>query len=58
MTYENGMYTAAPCGAEMILCNNAFFNLADRMEDLLSTSFNESPRGDKKRVGKVANNLL
>jgi hypothetical protein len=42
----------------MILCNNAFVDLARRIEDILSASFNEVPKGDKERVGKVADNLL
>ena len=42
----------------MTLCNNAFVDLASKMEDLLSSSFEESPRGDKKRVNAVASNLI
>jgi hypothetical protein len=42
----------------MTLCNNAFTDLSDRLEDILSSSFEESPRGDKARVNKVAENLI
>jgi hypothetical protein len=42
----------------MTLCNNAFSDLSDRLEDILSSSFEESPRGDKARVNKVAENLI
>ncbi len=42
----------------MTLCNNAFVDLASKMEDILSSSFEESPRGDKARVNKVADNLI
>jgi hypothetical protein len=42
----------------MTKCNVAFVELSERVEDLLSASFEESPRGDKNRVGNVANNLL
>ena len=42
----------------MTLCNNAFIDLANHMDDILSSSFEESPRGEKKRVEKVANNLI
>lgn len=37
---------------------NAFLDLAGKMEDILSSSFEESPRGDKTRVNSVANNLI
>jgi hypothetical protein len=39
-------------------CNNAFVNLASRMEDILSASFEESPRGDPTRVSGVAETLM
>jgi hypothetical protein len=42
----------------MSLCNSAFRDLSDKMEDILSSSFEESPRGDKMRVGRVASNLI
>jgi hypothetical protein len=42
----------------MTLCNNAFVDLASKIEDILSSSFEESPRGDKARVNKVADNLI
>jgi hypothetical protein len=42
----------------MTLCNNAFVDLSYRIEDLLSSSFEESPRGDKARVKSVAENLI
>lgn len=42
----------------MTLCNNAFVDLSKRMDDLLSASFDESPRGDKERVIVVADNLM
>jgi len=42
----------------MTLCNNAFVDLASKIEDILASSFEESPRGDKTRVNYVANNLI
>jgi hypothetical protein len=42
----------------MTLCNNAFIELANRFDDILSTSFEESPRGYKKRVIMVGDNLI
>lgn len=42
----------------MTLCNNAFVDLATKMEDILSSSYDESPRGEKKRVNSVATNLI
>jgi len=42
----------------MSLCNNAFVDLSKRIDDILGASFDEVPRGDKNRVGKVADNLL
>jgi hypothetical protein len=56
--YELGSYDVLPCGQAMTLCNNAFIDLSNRFEDILSTSFEESPRGDKKRVFKVGDNLI
>ena len=52
--YQNGAYDALPCGPAMTLCNNAFIELSRRFDDVLSASFEESPRGDKQRVGIVA----
>ena len=37
--FAQGDYDVAPCGPQMTLCNNAFFHLADRMEDILSTQW-------------------
>jgi hypothetical protein len=42
----------------MTLCNNAFVDLAQRMEDILSASFEEAPRGDPTRVKTVAGTLM
>ena len=42
----------------MTLCNNAFVDLCNRFEDILSASFEESPRGDKTRVLLVADNIM
>jgi hypothetical protein len=42
----------------MSVCNNAFADLAQRMEDILSSSFDESPRGDKGRVINIANKMM
>ncbi len=42
----------------MTICNNAFVDLCNRFEDILASSFDESPRGDKKRVILVADNLM
>src|SRR4051812_28477691 len=39
-------------------CNNAFIGLADKVEDILSSSYRMTPMGDKNRVGKVASYLL
>ncbi len=58
VNYEVGQYDTLPCGPAMTLCNNAFVDLCFRFEDILASSFEESPRGDKKRVNLVANNLM
>ena len=42
----------------MTLCNNAFVDLTKRIDDILSASFEEVPKGDKERVGVVADYLL
>ena len=42
----------------MATCNNAFIDLANKFEDILSTSFEVSPRGDKKRLNSVADNMI
>lgn len=42
----------------MTLCNNAFIDLARRLEDILAASFDESPRGDKQRLQTVGDNLM
>jgi hypothetical protein len=42
----------------MTLCNNAFIDLSNRLEDIMSSSFEESPRGDKNRVLKVGDNII
>ena len=42
----------------MTLCNNAFIDLSRKMDDILSASFDESPRGDKERVGALGDNLM
>lgn len=56
--FEYGAYDVLPCGPLMTLCNNAFVDLANRFDDILSASFDESPRGDKKRVQLVADNIM
>lgn len=56
--YVSGSYETLPCGPKMSVCNTAFIDLANRFEDILSTSFEESPRGDKKRVIQVGDNLI
>jgi galactitol-specific phosphotransferase system IIB component len=50
LDYEIGSYDVLPCGQAMTLCNMAFIELSNRFEDILSTSFEESPKGDKTRV--------
>ena len=47
LEYDVGSYDVLPCGPSMTLCNNAFIDLARKMDDILSASFDESPRGDK-----------
>ena len=42
----------------MTLCNNAFIDLARRLDDILSSAFEESPRGDKDRVTAVADPIM
>ena len=42
----------------MTLCNNAFVDLASRMDDILGATFELSPRGDLKRVAVVANQFM
>jgi hypothetical protein len=39
-------YEILPCGIKMTLCNNAFIDLANHLDDILSSSFEESPRGE------------
>jgi len=56
--FENGKYDSLPCDTGMVACNNAFIDLANKFEDILSTSFEVSPRGDKTRVTTVADNLI
>lgn len=56
--YETGSYDVLPCGPAMTLCNNAFIDLSRKMDDILSASFDESPRGDKERVGALGDNLM
>ena len=46
VNYEVGQYDTLPCGPAMTLCNNAFVDLCFRFEDILASSFEESPRGD------------
>lgn len=47
LEYDVGGYDVLPCGQAMTLCNNAFIDLSRKMDDILSASFDESPRGDK-----------
>jgi hypothetical protein len=56
--YQYGSYQVIPCGPTMTTCNNAFIDLANRFDDILASSFDESPRGDKKRVYVVADNIM
>lgn len=56
--YDGGGYESLPCGSSMTLCNNAFIDLASRIDDILAASFEEVPKGDKNRVWKVADHLL
>jgi len=56
--FEVGAYDTLPCGPSMTLCNNAFVDLCNRFEGILSSSFEESPRGDKIRVLQVGDNLI
>ncbi len=58
LEYDVGGYDVLPCGPAMTLCNNAFVDLTKRIDDILSASFDEAPKGDKNRVAKVADNLL
>lgn len=56
--YQYGSYDVLPCGPLMTLCNNAFVDLCNRFDDILSASFEEAPRGDKTRVLAVADNIM
>ena len=56
--FEKGGYDVLPCGPLMTLCNNAFMELSNRFEDILSASFDESPKGDKNRLKVVADNIM
>jgi hypothetical protein len=58
LEYDVGGYDVLPCGPAMTLCNNAFVDLSKRIDDILSSSFEESPKGDKNRMSAVADNLL
>ena len=56
--YQYGNYEVLPCGPQMTICNNAFIDLCNRFDDILSSSFEESPRGDKARVSIVGENIM
>ena len=56
--FQYGSYDVLPCGPLMTLCNNAFIDLSNKLDDILSASFDEAPRGDKERVLAVADNLI
>lgn len=58
LEYDVGGYDVLPCGYQMTLCNNAFVDLSKRLDDILSASFDESPRGDKNRVTFVGDTLM
>ena len=58
MEYDAGQYGVTPCGAMMSGCNDAFIDLANRMEDVLSSSFDVVPRGDKHRMRAVGDGLM
>eukprot|EP00347_Sterkiella_histriomuscorum_P003760 403363054 len=58
MSYEDGSYDVLPCGPDMTLCNNAFIDLCNHMDDVLASSFDESPRGDKDRVNFVGDTFM
>jgi hypothetical protein len=58
LEFDVGNYDVLPCGPAMTLCNNAFVDLTKRVDDILGASFDEVPKGDKERIGKVADNLL
>lgn len=56
--FSYGGYDVLPCGVQMTLCNNAFIDLCNRFDDILSSSFEELPRGDKNRVRSVGDNIM
>lgn len=58
LTYDDGAYDVLPCGHDMTLCNNAFIDMCKHMDDVLSSAFDESPRGDKDRVNFVGDNFM
>lgn len=37
----------------MTLCNNAFIDMCKHLEDVLSSSFDVTPKGDKDRVNQI-----
>eukprot|EP00347_Sterkiella_histriomuscorum_P023347 403334993 len=57
LNYEQGSYDVL-CGPDMNLCNNAFIDLCNHLDEILDSSFYESPRGDKDRVNLVGDNLI
>jgi hypothetical protein len=41
-----------PCGENLKECYSAFADLSSRMEELMQSSFDQEPKGDKIRVKK------
>eukprot|EP00347_Sterkiella_histriomuscorum_P014024 403362451 len=58
LEYDVGGYDVLPCGQAMTLCNNAFIDLSKKLDDILSASFEESPRGNQTRVQFVGDGLM
>ncbi len=51
--YDYTSYEMLPCGQYLQNCYSAFADLSSRMEELMQSSFEQVPKGDKIRVRRA-----
>jgi hypothetical protein len=56
-TYVSGLYSRI-CGEDLSKCYNAYLHLCSRVDRILETNFDISPRGDMNRVRPTGSNLI
>jgi hypothetical protein len=56
--YDRQDYSSSPCGTDFTLCNNAFADLSNRLDDILAATHDDVPKGDMRRIRAVGDNFI